>query len=295
MALYSARLAAIDAVFGQLTLQVRQARLGDSQALNAMGEMLDLVAAIGATDPGMAPMVRDLVSGGRAAVSNMFKTRRACLLLLAGAANAAIALRVEDALRVSEQNGRHVVELLAPHAPPATAPASAERSPKSVSAPPVFTILARPPGAADYPAYNDKMQKSRVRGSRGGVRHNGGRPRQNRDDRRGALPPIGLDVMDRILADAVSEFSAPLGGPSYLTALLSPPPARPKSEPKSEPEPEPEPKPKLESAPLAATDVMTAPKLLAWGDEDDEDIFAKGLPQDSATAKPKRAPRAKKT
>ena len=325
---FIARLAAIDAIYGLLNSQVRQLREGGAHppVLTAIGEMLDFVASV--TDPGMAQMVRDLVGGGRAAVSNMFKTRRACLLLLAGEANIVIALRAEDLLRVSVQHGRHLVELIAAQASVASqagvAPDGFISKPKrSAAPPPVFTILARPTAAA---ALTDlaALSKPRARGSRGGVRHNGGRARQTRGGH-STLPPMGLDAMDRILADAVNAFSAPLGGPSYLTALLAPPPVRPKSEAaaapietapaavptetalaetalaetalaKTAPNTEPAAAPAKTGAAQAETapaeDKLVMPPASSWGSEsDDEDIFEKRpLPKSSAVAKPSATP-----
>ena len=351
---FIARLAAIDAIYGLLNSQVRQLREGGAHppALTAIGEMLDFVASV--TDPGMAQMVRDLVGGGRAAVSNMFKTRRACLLLLAGEANIVIALRAEDLLRVSVQHGRHLVELIAAQTGASLAGAAQagaaqageaqasvasqagvapdgfiSKPKRSAAPPPVFTILARPTAAA---ALTDlaALSKPRARGSRGGVRHNGGRARQTRGGH-STLPPMGLDTMDRILADAVNAFSAPVGGPSYLTALLAPPPVRPKSEAAAAP---------IETAPAAvptetvpaetalaetalaetalaktapntepaaaapaktgaaqaetapAEDKLVLPPASSWGsDSDDEDIFEKRpLPKTPAVAKPPATP-----
>ena len=329
---FIARLAAIDAVYGLLNSQVRQLREGGAHppVLTAIGEMLDFVASV--TDPGMAQMVRDLVGGGRAAVSNMFKTRRACLLLLAGEANIVIALRAEDLLRVSVQHGRHLVELIAAQTGASLAGVAPDgfisKPKRSAAPPPVFTILARPTAAADLTDLA-ALSKPRARGSRGGVRHNGGRARQTRGGH-STLPPMGLDTMDRILADAVNAFSAPLGGPSYLTALLAPPPVRPKSEAaaapietapaavptetvlaetalaetalaetalaKTAPNTEPAAAPAKTGAAQAETapaeDKLVLPPASSWGsDSDDEDIFEKRpLPKSSAVAKPSATP-----
>ncbi|NBQ70599.1 MAG: hypothetical protein EBU46_17920, partial [Nitrosomonadaceae bacterium] len=128
-------LAAINSVYEELKKQVKQLRAAPSdaqaQALRAMGASLDLVATIGAQFPGAEGVIRN-ITGNRGAVAALFKQRRACLLLLAGNANIAIALMAEDLLRVSKQDGHYVVSLV-------------EGSPKPRV--PVFTILARPAGA----------------------------------------------------------------------------------------------------------------------------------------------------
>jgi len=143
---------------------------------------------------------------------------------------------------------------------------------------------------------------------------------------------MGLDAMDRILADAVNEFSAPLGGPSYLTALLSPPPVRPKAEapaasPAATTQATTSPAATQVEAPAAGispaatqdgekatavpataaeVDVLALPAAVSWGSDcEDEDIFQKkttvAVPVATATATAaavaavkKRAPRAKK-
>ena len=199
VALYKTALDALDFTYTQCRKQVELLRSGAGD-VTVLAALLDRTIPTSPADCALAALVQHLTDR-RNAVSNLFKDRLACLLLLADPSLVSTALCANDVISVELSSGHYTVKQIGATAQPSGQPAATPRPPAPPYQPrgPTYPSRGTPRGA----------RTTRVTSARGHPRNAtaGAPPRQPTIYPRPTSIGLSREAMDAILASASSKMN----------------------------------------------------------------------------------------